>query len=124
MALKNIFLVEDDADDQGFFLDALSNIQNATLYGIANNGKEAFDMLLHSDLIPDVIFMDINMPLMNGMECLCAIKKFPRTKQHIPVIMLSTAVEQAQLCQELGAKGYIRKPSDLTLLQTELNRLI
>jgi hypothetical protein len=53
--LKNIFLVEDDADDQGFFLEALSNIKNANLYGIANNGKEAFDKLIHSDKIPDLI---------------------------------------------------------------------
>jgi CheY-like chemotaxis protein len=50
-------------------------------------------------------------------------KKFPANK-HIPVIMLSTTVEQAQLCQELGAKGYVQKPSDLTLLQTALSRVI
>jgi CheY-like chemotaxis protein len=67
--------------------------------------------------------MDINMPLMNGIECLCAIKKFSRTK-HIPVIMLSSAVEQAEPCCNLGAKGYIKKPSDLILLQKELSRVI
>lgn len=121
--MKNIFLVEDDADDQDFFIEALNNIKNTSLFGIANNGKEALDKLMHSDFIPDIIFMDVNMPLMNGIECLRAIKRFPRTK-HIPVIMLSTAAEQPQLWQELGAKGYIKKPSDLTLLQTELNRVI
>jgi len=121
--MKNIFLVEDDADDQYFFIEALNNIKNTSLFGIANNGKDALAKLMHSDLIPDIIFMDVNMPLMNGVECLRIIKRFPRTK-HIPVIMLSTAVEQPQLWQELGAKGYIKKPSDLTLLQTELNRVI
>lgn len=121
--MKNIFSVEDDANNRDFFIEVLGNIQNATLYGIANNGKEAFDKLTNSDFIPDIIFMDVNMPLMNGIECLCAIKRFPRT-EHIPVIMLSTSVGHAQLWKELGAKGYIKKPSDLTLLQTELNRVI
>ena len=66
--------------------------------------------------------MDVNMPIMNGIECLYALTNFPRTK-YIPVIMLSTGIGQAQFCLELGAKGYLKKPSNLTLLQTELSRV-
>lgn len=121
--IKNIFLVEDDTDDQDFFIQALSNIQNANLCGLANNGKEALNKLLHSVVIPDTIFMDINMPLMNGIECLCAIINIPRIS-HIPVIMLSTAAEQAELCCKSGAKGYIKKPDDIALLEAELSRVV
>ena len=122
-AIKNIFLVEDDPDDRGFFIEALSNIQNAKLCGVARNGKEALNELIHSVVIPDTIFMDINMPLMNGIECLRALINIPRIS-HIPVVMLSTAVEQAEFCCRLGAKGYIKKPADITALQAELNQVI
>ena len=122
-AIKNIFLVKDDAGDQGFFIEALSTIQTANLCGLANNGKEALDRLKDSVVIPDIIFMDINMPLMNGVECLRALKNIPQIS-YIPVIMLSTAVEQAEFCCRLGAKGYIKKPADITALQAELNQVI
>lgn len=122
-AIKNIFLVEDDTDDQSFFIEALSTIQTANLCGLANNGKEALDRLKDSVVIPDIIFMDINMPLMNGVECLCALINSPRISD-IPVIMLSTAVEQAEFCCRLGAKDYIKKPADITALRAELNRVI
>jgi CheY-like chemotaxis protein len=122
-AIKNVFLVEDDPDDRGFFIEALSNIQNAKLCGVARNGKEALNELIHSVVIPDTIFMDINMPLMNGIECLRALINIPRIS-HIPVVMLSTAVEQAEFCCRLDAKGYIKKPNDVAVLQAELTQVI
>ena len=67
---KTIFLVEDDKDDQTFFTECIEKIQNATLFGIAENGKEALDKLEKSLTLPDMIFMDINMPYINGLECL------------------------------------------------------
>ena len=118
-----IVIIEDDIDDQGFFIEALSNIRNAKLCGLANNGKEALHELKHSGVIPDTIFININMPLMNGIECSCALINIPRIS-HIPVIMLSTEVDQVEFCCWLEQKGYIKKPADITALQTELNRVI
>ena len=122
MKPKSIFLVEDDIDDQEFFIEALLAIENTNLYGIANNGKEALSMLKNSISQPDHIFMDFNMPLMNGIECLTEIGKNPRTKD-IPVVILSGSIEQADHAGKLGA-GFIKKSADLQQLRTELHRII
>ena len=120
---KNIFLVDDDKEDQEFFIEALNKIENAKLYGIASNGKEALDTLKNTDTLPDFIFMDFNMPLMNGIECLFEITNLARTKD-IPVFMLSSAIEQAEVSRKFGAKGFIKKTSDKAVLITELLRII
>jgi CheY-like chemotaxis protein len=60
------------------------------------------------------------MPIMNGIECLAQLKKMPLTKD-IPVYMLSTAFEQAELSKKVGAKGFIRKSGDIHELQTQLD---
>jgi len=122
-SLKNIFLVDDDKEDQEFFIEALNKIENAKLYGIASNGKKALDTLKKTDTLPDFIFMDFNMPLMNGIECLFEITNLARTK-NIPVFMLSSAIEQAEVSRKFGAKGFIKKTSDKAVLITELLRII
>jgi len=120
---KNIFLIDDDTDDQDFFVKAISGLKNISLSGVTNNGSEALKTLNNSTLLPDFIFLDFNMPLMNGIECLREIKKSPRTKD-IPVFMLSSAIEQAKLSRELGAKGFIKKSNDITAFRKELDRVI
>lgn len=120
--VKNTFLIDDDADDQEFFAEAISRLKNISLSGVVNNGKEALNVLNNSTL-PDIIFLDFNMPLMNGIECLREIKRFPRTKD-IPVFMLSSAFEQAELSRELGAKGFIKKCNEITAFRKELDRAI
>ena len=122
-SLKNIFLVDDDKEDQEFFIEALNKIENAKLYGIASNGKEALDTLKNTDTLPDFIFMDFNMPLMNGIECLSEITNLARTKE-IPVTMLSGDIEEAESCRKLGAKGFVKKTSDKAVLITELLQII
>jgi CheY-like chemotaxis protein len=116
--MKNLFLVDDDTDDQEFFIEALSKLENVTLTGLANNGKEALDKLIHSVALPDFIFLDLNMPLMNGIECLAELKKMPLTKD-IPVFMLSTAFEQVELSKKKGAEGFIKKSADIHGLQKQ-----
>ena len=121
--LKNILLVDDDLDDQEFFIEALTEIENAHLFGVANNGIEALKILENPNSLPDYIFLDFNMPVMNGIECLTNIKKLAVTKD-IPVVMLSGAFEQAELSRRLGAKGFIKKSSDIHELQKELQRTL
>ena len=120
--VKSIFLVEDDLDDQEFFVEALNEIENASLYGIANNGHEALIKLKHH-VMPDMIFMDIHMPHMNGIECLTKIVQTDQTR-FIPVIMLSTAIPHIEKVRSLGARGFIEKPSDNRVLRTHLEKMI
>lgn len=120
--VKSIFLVEDDLDDQEFFVEALSEIENTSLCGIANNGQEALDKL-NDHLMPDLIFMDIHMPDMNGIECLSRISQTDQWKD-IPVIMLSTAIPEIGKVRSLGARGFIEKPSDNRVLKNHLEKMI
>ncbi|MBP6732192.1 MAG: response regulator [Chitinophagales bacterium] len=121
--IKNILLVEDDKDDQGFFATAISHIPNAKLQGIADNGMDALEILSHSQTLPDFIFMDVNMPRMNGLECLTQLSQSPILK-NIPVIMLSTSVREAHKALTCGAREFISKPNSEALLLKELTRIL
>lgn len=116
-------LVEDDQDDQGFFLDALEQIKDVNLFGIADNGKIAIEKLQASPILPTMIFMDINMPLMNGLDCLRKIMKDP-VMNTIPVIMLSSDIHYKEQTHALGAAGFIRKPANVPALQLELVHIL
>ncbi|HKR06829.1 MAG TPA: response regulator [Bacteroidia bacterium] len=122
-SLKNIFLVEDDLDDQLFFAEALGKIKNAALYYIASNGREALDKLETAAVLPDIIFMDVHMPKMDGIECLTAITKNEKIK-NIPVVMLTTDTGKMKLVHELGAKAFIKKPSDGKILHQKIEQMI
>lgn len=116
MITKNIFLVEDDEDDQRFFVEAIKDIDKSVCIYVAKNGVEALDKLDRMNSLPDVIFMDINMPLMNGFECLAFLKKHTRLKT-IPVVILTTSNNpaEAEVARELGAIFFLSKPSDFNL---------
>lgn len=118
-SIKHILLVEDDIDDQSFFISAISKIDNLVLQHISINGIDALDSLLHCTTLPDLIFMDINMPLMNGLECLKEIIKNPYLR-NIPVIMLSTSAQQAALTRAMGACAFIQKPGSEELLRSKI----
>lgn len=120
---KTILLIEDDADDRYFFTDALSEMHSTATYNIAVNGKEALEWLKTSVTLPDLIFTDINMPVMGGIECLTAIRNNPRT-QNIPVVILSSASEQAEPARQLGAKAFIKKQGSSKLFQRQLEQMI
>ena len=115
---RTILLVEDDLDDQDFFREALLDVANVVLYGVANNGQEALDKMKNQTLFPDLIFMDINMPVMDGLVCVTEISKNIETR-HIPVVILSTSTEQTALFSTLGARATLRKPTNIQSL-TEL----
>src|SRR5687767_6156612 len=108
---KSILLVEDSRMDQLLFIYALKEIENAILHDIANNGKEALDKLENADILPDLIFMDVQMPVMDGIECLEEIIKNPQLN-NIPVVILSSCRTKAEVVQKLGAKAFLEKPFD------------
>lgn len=77
-----------------------------------------------TSFIPDYIFLDLNMPKMNGKQCLKEIKKQAHLK-HIPVIMYTTSLNQRDIAEtkEIGASTYIIKPSNISELASVLKLL-
>jgi CheY-like chemotaxis protein len=121
--LQSILLVEDDTDDQETFVYALREMEKVILYDIVNNGKEALDWLEKTVKLPTLIFMDIHMPVMNGIECLKEIVKNPRTK-NIPVFILSTDTRQAEVVLQLGAKLFFEKSWNGKTLRDQLKQIL
>jgi len=115
----NILLVDDDADDCNFFKDALMALPISTNLKILNNGEQMMYYLSENmENLPDVIFLDINMPRKNGIECLHEMKKNNQLKD-LPVVMFSTSNSQEKigLVFKSGADVYIHKPSDFSQLK-------
>jgi iron complex outermembrane receptor protein len=92
----------------------------------ADDGVKALEKINGDvNFIPDFIFIDMNMPRMNGKQCLAEIKKIDRLK-HIPVYMYSTSADQSTVDEniKLGATEFIIKPSDINTLTTVLSRIL
>jgi CheY-like chemotaxis protein len=117
-----ILLVDDDDDDIAVFREALEIIDKSIIFMQAFNGIEALD-ILGSDLEhPDHIFLDINMPLMNGLECLTEIRKIhPGSKSIITVYSTSDSNQNQTFLTQMGA-GYIQKPDTYKLLVDQLRK--
>jgi len=110
---KTILIVDDDADDIELFCLAVGEIDDAIKCIHARTGEEALQ-LLRKNLLrkPDYIFLDLNMPRMNGKQCLGMIKKDPEFSE-IPVIIYSTSKlpEDYKETKSLGAVHFLTKPS-------------
>lgn len=122
---KNIFLVDDDVDDQLFFTDALKEIDSGISCAIANNGREALEHLRKMTLLPEILFLDLNMPFMNGYECLSQLKNEVRLSR-IPVVIFTTSNDpkDAEITHQLGAEVFLSKPSEYRLLREKLEKIL
>ena len=121
----NILLADDDKDDRFLFNLALRKIPIATHLTTVNNGQLLMEFLSkNSEKLPDVLFLDLNMPLKNGHECLLEIKQNPNLKQ-LPVIIYSTSLNEAvaDVLYKNGAHYFLQK-TDLTELSEPLHRVL
>ena len=105
---KYLLLLEDDPDDQFTFTEAIKDNTDVKLIHIANNGQEALDWLKTTITLPDMIFTDINMPKMNGIEFFTEILKSSSTC-NIPVVFLSSDSSAIDHIGKMGAKTFIKK---------------
>lgn len=108
---KRVMLVEDDEDDQYLFCEALMELHPYINCQIANNGAEALELVKQQPPF-DLIFLDLNMPKVDGFECLKRLKENP-VHQHIPVVIVSTSrrPEDIEKCKLLGASMFVSKPA-------------
>jgi CheY-like chemotaxis protein len=120
--MRSILLVDDDDDDRTLFKEAITVLDKSIQCWIAVDGQHAIDMLMYElVVVPDVIFLDLNMPKMNGLEFLKMIKG-NRNFKKIPVIIYTTSSnpEDIRKTRELGATDYVTKPSDFDDLYQKL----
>src|SRR5205085_611290 len=114
------------SSDLEIFSFALAEADESARCIIANDGLHALEKI-NSDhsLIPDFIFIDMNMPRMNGQECLVEIKKIQRLK-NVPVFMYSTSAGPSSILEnsKLGAVNFIAKPADINVLTEILSGIL
>jgi CheY-like chemotaxis protein len=113
--IRKILVVDDSNVIQQIYREYLSRYQSTEVL-LAPNGAEALDTLsLQPDV--DLIFLDVNMPVMNGLEFLVRLKHEPAHKD-IPVIVVSTRGSEVdeQRCLDLGARGFLQKPFEIPQL--------
>ncbi|SEI57999.1 Response regulator receiver domain-containing protein [Dyadobacter sp. SG02] len=120
-----IFLAEDDHDDIYLFERALNGLKAGHALSTFANGQELFDALkipLRDE--PDIVFLDINMPLQNGLECLRNIRE--HYSKELPVFLFSTAQDHLTVeeARKLGATGYLSKPSAMEELGSLLTNVL
>lgn len=118
-------LVDDDPDDSMLFREVVTGLNKEIHLTSATNGKEALDILRHEDIdLPQVIFLDLNMPKMDGKECLKEIKQDSKL-QHIPVIMYTTSSQSRDIEETmmLGAVCFITKPSSIKELKNIVDQI-
>ncbi len=123
---RTIFLADDDADDCMLFEDALREVSDTTSLVTANDGVELMDILEKTvPPPPEVIFLDLNMPRKNGVECLIEIRNTQKFKD-IPVVIFSTSSLQASIEQVYneGANIYVKKPGTFPKLKTAIKQIL
>lgn len=121
MKKKNFMIIDDDADDRFFFKEALTTIPGSEKFMEANGCEEAIELLKTTEQLPHFIFLDINMPRLDGQECLRQLKKDAKLK-HIPVVIYSTSFSEESIGEfyTLGASNYLKKPTDISKLPNQI----
>lgn len=121
MDKEKYILVVDDEEMNRFIIEDL--IEDEFELGFAENGQECLDLV--AQRAPDLILMDVNMPVMNGLDACQKIKEDPQT-QMIPVIFVSSLASNAEIMSgyEVGGDDYVTKPFDQKQLRAKINVLI
>ncbi len=122
MDKTHVLLIDDDLDEFEFFLMAVERMPALFKCTYASSGYEGIKML--DEIQPDYIFIDMNMPRCNGLECIQAIKK-KQNCYSIPLILYSTSIDEKlqKQARGLGVADCLQKPFSPDVLSTMLREL-
>lgn len=122
---QSILLVDDDADDQHLFNDAIHCVDSSIRFDWADNGFHALNKLNNTKLLPELIFIDLNMPLINGFDLIAQLKGSGRFS-HIPLVAFTTSKSQSDMLRAklLGANAFLSKPDDYHELCRKLRHIV
>jgi len=124
--IKKFLLTDDDKDDRELFSEALYSVDPSIICQGAEHGRDALRLLTGNGIVkPDLIFIDINMPVMDGWELLNTIKKDDDCHD-IPVIIYTTSSEERdrQIAKDLGALCFVTKPDDFRRVKNMLQVIV
>ncbi len=122
----HILLADDDEDDRLFFKEAFDEIKIKTRVETVNDGVELMKYLNAKDVVlPHILFLDLNMPLKSGLECLKEIRESKALKDlSVAIYSTSGSEEDIEKTFVKGANVYIKKPNDFTTLKRVLSEVI
>ncbi|MBK6622170.1 MAG: response regulator [Saprospirales bacterium] len=122
----HILLADDDEGDRFLFLEAFEELKTKTIVRTLNDGVQLMDYLVkEGTLLPYLLFLDLNMPRKNGLECLKEIRSNDKLKD-ISIAIYSTSASEKDIEETFlnGANVYIKKPSDFNHLKEVLERAV
>ena len=121
-----VLLADDDEDDRLFFVDAFEEIKINTVVKTVKDGVELLEYLFKENAkLPDVLFLDLNMPRKTGVECLVEIKKEKKFDE-MAIAIYSTSASDKDIEDTFvqGANVYIKKPNDFGTLKKVVQEVI
>lgn len=122
----HILLADDDEDDRNLFIDALNELKINTKIEVVKDGQELLDFFDKPDVnLPQILFLDLNMPCKTGIECLTEIKKDERLK-NLSIAIYSTSASEKDIEETFvrGANVYIKKPNNFDSLKKVLSEVV
>jgi CheY-like chemotaxis protein len=121
-----ILLADDDEDDRNLFIDAFNELKINTKIEVVKDGQELLDFFDKPDVnLPQILFLDLNMPCKTGIECLIEIKKNDRLK-NLSIAIYSTSASEKDIEETFvrGANVYIKKPNNFDSLKKVLSEVV
>lgn len=122
----HILLADDEENDRLLFADALNELKAKTILHTVNDGIELMEYLANeSNTLPLLLFLDLNMPRKNGLECLKEIRSNHKFNE-IGIAIFSTSLAEKDIEETLirGANVYINKPNSFDALKQALNKVV
>lgn len=123
---SHLLIIDDDIEDQEIFIEAVKEVSETIRCSSSTSGEDALNQLAQdSNPPPDLIFLDLNMPKLNGKQVLREIKNIPGARL-IPVIMYSTSFAPRDIdeIRQIGAAHHLLKPSRFNDLCSALNTIL
>ncbi len=120
----NCLVIDDDADDRDIFEIALEESDSPFSLTAIDSSLKALEALSAGNTVPDFIFLDLNMPLVSGKECLREIRSIDAL-EHVPVVIYSTSsyIKDIEETKMLGANHFLSKTPDIRRLSEILSEL-
>jgi CheY-like chemotaxis protein len=122
----HILLADDDEDDRNLFIEAFNELKINTKIEVVKDGQELLEFFDKPNInLPQILFLDLNMPCKTGIECLVEIKKDDRLK-NLSIAIYSTSASEKDIEETFvqGANVYIKKPNNFDSLKKVLSEVV